>query len=72
MKEEKQNKMKPYPSSNEAEQALLGCVIIGGEREQEVALAWIRDDKAFYYPDNKLVWQAFRELYKEDVARDLC
>ena len=70
MKEEKQNKMKPYPSSNEAEQALLGCVIIGGEREQEVALAWIRDDKAFYYPDNKLVWQAFRELYKEDVAID--
>ena len=34
--------LKPAPSSLDAEKALLGCIIEGGEREQEVAMAWMR------------------------------
>ena len=33
MKDEKKEDIKLLPSSEEAEKALLGCAIIGGERE---------------------------------------
>ena len=52
------NEVKVLPHSNEAEQALLGCIIQGGEREQEIAMAWIRDDSAFYATDNKNIWKS--------------
>ena len=58
------------PSSEEAEQALLGCIITGGEREQEIGLAWIRDENAFYFEDNKIIWKAFTELYRDNVTID--
>ena len=49
------DKIKVPPSSSEAEEALLGCIIEGSEREQEIAMAWVRDIDAFYVDDNKLV-----------------
>ena len=58
------------PSSEEAEQALLGCIITGGEREQEIGLAWIRDENAFYFEDNKIIWKSFTELYRDNVTID--
>ena len=61
---------KAPPSSEEAEQALLGCIITGGEREQEIGLAWIRDENAFYFEDNKIIWKAFTELYRDNVTID--
>jgi len=62
--------VKVPPSSGEAEQALLGCIITGGEREQEIGLAWIRDENAFYTEDNKIIWKAFTELYRDNVTID--
>ena len=59
------------PSASEAEQALLGCIIQGGEREQEIAMAWIRDDEAFYNFDNKRIWTSMAELYKDGVEIDV-
>ena len=56
--------IKVVPSASEAEQALLGCILEGGEREQEIAMAWIRDDNAFYTQDNQDIWKAMAELYK--------
>ena len=64
---EKEREIKPYPSSMEAESALLGCVIEGGEREQEISMAWIRDDDAFYNTDNKEIWTAMKSLYKDNI-----
>ena len=61
---------KSWPSSEIAEQAVLGCILTGGEREQEIGLAWIRDENAFYFDDNKKVWNAFRELYKDNIEID--
>ena len=58
------------PSAQEAEQALLGCIIQGGEREQEVAMAWIRDDNAFYTTDNRIIWESMADLYKDGVNVD--
>ena len=63
--------IKVMPSASEAEQALLGCIIQGGEREQEIARAWIRDDEAFYNYDNKRIWSSMAELYKDGVEIDV-
>ena len=62
--------IKVVPSASEAEQALLGCILEGGEREQEIAMAWIRDDNAFYTQDNQDIWKAMAELYKDGVVID--
>ena len=61
---------KPFPSSEGAEKALLGCIIMGGDREQEIGLAWIRDKEAFYFDDNRKIWSAFQELYKDNIEID--
>ena len=63
--------IKVMPSAGEAEQALLGCIIQGGDREQEIAMAWIRDDEAFYNFDNKRIWTSMAELYKDGVDIDV-
>ena len=52
MEDNKKNEVKLMPSSDEAERALLSCLIDGSEREYEIAMAWIREDSAFYYTDN--------------------
>ena len=70
MEDNKKNEVKLMPSSDEAERALLSCLIDGSEREYEIAMAWIREDSAFYYTDNKVIWKAFKELVKNDVQID--
>ena len=64
------NEVRAWPHSEEAEKALLGCVVTGGEREQEIGLAWIRDENAFYFDDNKRIWEAFRQLFKYILVVD--
>jgi len=71
MEDNKNNEVKLMPSSEEAEKALLACMIEGGSREHEIAMAWIREEEAFYYSDNKLIWKAFKELYKNNIEVDL-
>ena len=71
MKEIKKEELKIMPNSTEAEEALLGCAIVGGDREIEIALAWIRDNNAFYDKNNKNVWKAIQELYRDNVEIDL-
>ena len=71
MKEIKKDELKAMPSSTEAEEALLGCTILGGDREIEIALAWIRDNNAFYNTTNKNVWKSIQELYRDNVEIDL-
>jgi len=66
-----EKEVKQLPSASEAEQALLGCVIQGGEREQEIAMAWIRDNKAFYTIDNRNIWESMADLYKDGVEIDV-
>ena len=62
--------LKQLPQSEDAEKALLGCLLQGGSREQEIAMAWVRDDEAFYNSDCKDVWVAFKELYKDQINVD--
>jgi len=62
--------MKLLPQSIEAEKALLGCMIDGGTKEQEIGMAWIRDDEAFYHKDNKSIWISLKTLYKDGIEVD--
>ena len=72
MKNENENEKNGYilPHSEDAEKALLGCMITGGSKEQEIGMAWIRDNEAFYFKENKLVWKALNNLYKNNVEID--
>ena len=63
--------IKAMPSSEEAEEALLGCAILGGDKEIEISLAWIRDNNAFYDKSNRNTWKAIQELYRNNVEIDL-
>ena len=70
MKNNSKDSTQIWPQSEEAEKALLGCMITGGDREQEIGLAWIRDEGAFYFNENKTVWKALRKLYKDNIEID--
>ena len=70
MKNNSKDSTQVWPQSEEAEKALLGCMITGGDREQEIGLAWIRDEGAFYFNENKTVWKALRKLYKDNIEID--
>ena len=59
------------PSNKEAEEAVLGCVLVDGDFIYEKASAWIRDIDGFYYKDNKVVWEAMGDLYKSRSPIDL-
>ena len=62
--------IKVLPHSEDAEKALLGCILQGDAREQEISMAWVRSNEAFYNNDCKDVWIAFKELYKDQVDID--
>ena len=62
--------IKLLPQSEEAEKALLGSMIQGGSREQEIAMAWVRSDDAFYNRDCKDVWKSIKILYKDGIDID--
>ena len=62
--------MKVLPHSEEAEKALLGSMIQGGNREQEIGMAWVRNNNAFYNDDCKDVWKSLKNLYKDGIEID--
>ena len=63
--------LKVSPSSKEAEKAALGAIMLSGNEVYEKVKAWIRNDNAFYYLDNKRIWNSMNELYKEHKPIDL-
>ena len=62
---------KVAPSNKEAEEAVLGCILVDGVSIFEKAVAWIRDDDGFYYKDSKVVWKVMHELYKSRSPIDI-
>jgi len=51
------------PNNIQAEDAVLGAVLLGGLNTFELALGWIRDSNAFYNADNKTIWKSMMSLY---------
>ena len=63
--------LKAAPSSKSAEESLLGCILLDGVSIYEKVAAWIRDEDAFYYKDNQIVWKAIKEIYKSGEPIDV-
>jgi len=63
--------LKAAPSSKNAEESVLGCILLDGVSIYEKVAAWIRDEDAFYYKDNQTVWKAIKEIYKSGEPIDV-
>jgi len=63
--------LKAAPSSKSAEESVLGCILLDGVSIYEKVAAWIRDEDAFYYKDNQIVWKAIKEIYKSGEPIDV-
>jgi len=63
--------IKTFPHSKEAEQAVLGSILIDGNSVFEKCNAWIRDKDAFYYEKNKILWSAISDMHREGEAIDI-
>ena len=63
--------LKAAPSSKNAEESVLGCILLDGVSVYEKVAAWIRDEDAFYYKDNQVVWKAIKEIYKSGEPIDI-
>jgi replicative DNA helicase len=59
------------PHSDEAEQAVLGAILVDGDKAFERAAPWIREDEAFYRTDNRVIWEAIKSLHKERSEIDV-
>ena len=62
---------KVAPSSKDAEESVLGCILLDGVSIYEKVSSWIRSEDAFYYKDNKIIWKAIRKIYKAGEPIDL-
>jgi len=65
------NEITPLPSNQEAEIAVLGCVLLEGGEVYEKAKTWIKDSKAFYNTKHKNIWEACEYNYKNDIPIDV-
>ena len=54
-------KLKVQPNAVDAEEAILGSIILDNDVLSSVE-AWIRDDEAFYASANKKVWKCMKKL----------
>ena len=59
------------PVSREAENSILGCILLNGEESFDRVLPWIRSDEAFYTNDNKKIWKAIKILRQKKDPIDL-
>ena len=62
---------KPFPKSFDAEESLLGAILLKGRAVYEKVQPSIRVDEAFYSSDNKKIWNTIVSLYKENSPIDL-
>ena len=63
--------MKTAPLSRNAEESVLGCILLDGVSIYEKVAAWIRNEDAFYYKDNQVIWKAIKSIYKSGEPIDM-
>ena len=64
-------KLGEMPSSKEAENSVLGAILLEGEESFDKVSPWIRSNDAFYFDDNKKIWKAIKTLRQNKEAIDL-
>ena len=63
--------VKQMPQNVEAEEAVLGSVLIGGDVEMQIAMGWIREDDAFYSEKCRNIFRCMKELYNNKIPIDV-
>ena len=63
-------KLKVQPSAVDAEEAILGCIILDNTKFPTVE-SWIRDDEAFYLEANKKIWKCMKKLFRQNEPIDI-
>ena len=63
--------IKAYPHSQEAEEAVLGSILLEGNSIFEKCNAWIRDEEAFYYTKNKTIWGIMSSMHRNGEYIDI-
>jgi len=63
--------IKVYPHSTEAEEAVLGAILIDGSSVFEKCNGWIRDKDAFYHSKNKNLWSIMSDMHREGETIDM-
>ena len=64
-------KLEEMPSSKDAENSVLGAILLEGEESFDKVSPWIRSNDAFYFDDNKKIWKAIKTLRQSKEAIDL-
>lgn len=62
--------MKMLPSAVDAEESVLGIVLLNGTVMYEKVLPWIKDEKVFYGEDHQNIWKSCMVLYKHHQKID--
>ena len=70
MKPSISEEIKMPPCSKEAEEALIGAILVNEDIYDDV-VPWIKRDSAFYFKENELIWKCIRELRGEKSPVDL-
>ena len=63
--------MKEFPSATDAEEAVVGAVLLKGNDIFTKCDSWIRDSEAFYDSKTKAIWEACSEMHRNGEAIDV-
>lgn len=64
------DELKPLPSSDEMERAVIGGVILDNNSINS-AVPWISSPHAFWKEKNRVIWLCLNEMHKEKIPIDL-
>ena len=59
-----------FPHSLEAEEAVIGAILLKGNDVFSKCNGWIRDSEAFYNNDLKTIWKSFSNMHRNGEAID--
>jgi len=62
--------LKTFPNSIEAEEAVIGAILLKGNEIFTKCNGWIRDADAFYDNRTKLIWKVCSEMHRNGEAID--
>jgi len=65
------DKVKTQPSNKEAEDSILGSIMLEGDTIFDKVVPWIKDDSAFYFDDNRTIWKAIKRLRQDKEPIDI-
>ena len=64
------SEVKIFPHSTEAEEAVIGSILLKGSSIFEKCNGWIRKSEAFYHTKHRLLWEAFEKMHRNGEVMD--